>query len=164
MPGTKRSGRKKRPLEAKVIEGRFRQDRDGATPPVVGSFPAAPAHLSEAEAALWAAFPKPAWIGESDVVAVDGAVSMYERILRNRAAQRATPEAGHPLAFKVSMDGDGTPTLEPKENPLITQELKLWGRLFSILATLGLTPADRGKMQAPKPSDAAADQWAELLG
>jgi phage terminase small subunit len=163
MPGTKRSGRKRKPLEAKVLEGQFRKYRDGKTPPVTGSFPAAPAHLSDAESALWATFPKPAWIGESDVLAVDGAVSIYERILRNRAAQRATPEAGNPLAFKVTTDGDGNANLEPKENPLITQELKLWGRLFSILATLGLTPADRGKMQAPKVDEAAEDKWAGIL-
>jgi phage terminase small subunit len=35
--------------------------------------------------------------------------------------------------------------------------------LMSILSSLGLTPADRAKMQAPKVDDEAADKWAGLL-
>ena len=87
---------------------------------------------------------------------------MYAVILRNHAAQRATPEAGNCLTFKYSHDADGNQNVEAKENPLITQEIKLWGRLMSILGTLGLTPADRAKMQAPKVEE-AADKWAGIL-
>jgi phage terminase small subunit len=66
------------------------------------------------------------------------------------------------LTVKFSHDADGNQNVEPKENPLITQEIKLWARLMSILSTLGLTPADRAKMQAPK-QEAVADKWAGIL-
>lgn len=162
MPGTKRSGRKRKPTELKVLEGSFRKDRHGDAPPVVAGFPEAPACLMDAEKELWASFPKPAWIGQTDVLAVHAAVSTYERILRNQQAQMATETAGHPLSFKYSHDADGNQNVEPKENPLITQEIKLWGRLMSILGTLGLTPADRAKMSTPK-ADAVEDKWAGIL-
>jgi phage terminase small subunit len=147
----------------KVLEGSFRKDRHGDSPAVVGGFPAAPDGLSPSELALWQAFPKPNWIGQTDQIAVHGAVSVYERILRNQKAQQASPEAGSPLAFKFSHDSDGNQNVEPKENPLITQEIKLWARLFSMLSSLGLTPADRAKMTAPKVDDAAEDKWAGIL-
>ena len=165
MPkGGKRTGagRKRTPTELKVLEGTFRKDRHAGSPAVVVGFPDAPACLMDAEKALWASFPKPAWIGQTDVVAVHAAVSVYERILRNQKAQQATEQAGHPLSYKFSHDADGNQNVEPKENPLITQEVKLWGRLMSILGTLGLTPADRAKMQAPKVEE-TADKWAGIL-
>jgi hypothetical protein len=156
------AGRKRKPTELKVLEGTFRKDRHAGAPGVVTGFPEAPGCLTEAEQKLWAWFPKPAWIGQTDVVAVHAAVSVYERILRNQAAQSATETAGSPLSIKYTMDGDGNKSAEPKENPLITQELKLWGRLMSILGTLGLTPSDRAKMQAPKADD-VEDKWAGVL-
>jgi len=149
-------------LELKVLEGSFRKDRHGVPPPVVEGFPAVPDWLTEGEAKLWAWFPKPTWIGQTDVAAVNAAVSTYERILRNQAAQQKTPESGHPLSYKYGYDADGNQTVEVKENPLITQEIKLWGRLMSILGTLGLTPADRAKMTVPKAAE-AADKWAGIL-
>ena len=156
------SGRKRKPLEMRVIEGTFRQDRHGDSPRVSGGFPSAPAHLLEAEKALWETFPRVPWIVESDVLAVNAAVSIYERILRNQKAQQATETAGNPLAYKFTPSADGEPNMEPKENPLITQELKLWGRLMSVLASMGLTPADRAKMATPKVDD-ADDKWAGIL-
>jgi terminase small subunit-like protein len=156
------AGRKAKPTELKVLEGTFRKDRHGGRPMVAGGFPEAPACLIEAERALWDTFPKPAWIGQTDVVAVHAAVSTYERILRNQRAQQATDDAGYPLTIKYTVDGDGNRTAEPKESPLISQEIKLWGRLMSILGTLGLTPVDRAKVQAPK-AGAVEDKWAGIL-
>lgn len=156
------SGRKRVPIETRVLEGNFRKDRHAGSPAVVTGFPGAPECLTEAEQKLWASFPKPAWIGQTDVVAVHAAVSTYARILSNQKAQQATEQAGHPLAYKFSHDADGNQNVEPKENPLITQEIKLWGRLMSILGTLGLTPSDRAKMQAPKTEE-TADKWAGIL-
>jgi hypothetical protein len=105
---------------------------------VVGGFPLPPADLSAAEAALWATFPHPAWIGETDAVAVRAAVVTYARILAMQPAAR---------------EGD------PKT---VEQESKLWGRLMGMLAVLGLTPADRSKMQVSERS-ASEDKWAGLL-
>jgi hypothetical protein len=156
------AGRKRKPTELKVLEGSFRKDRHGAAPPVVAGFPVAPECLTVAERELWETFPKPAWIGQTDGMAVHAAVSVYERILRNQQAQAKTEDAGNPLTVKYTVDGDGNRTAEPKENPLITQELKLWGRLMSILGTLGLTPADRAKMSTPKEPE-AVDKWAGIL-
>jgi P27 family predicted phage terminase small subunit len=164
MPGTKRSGRRPKPTELKVIEGTFRKDRHGAapvTPP--GGFPEAPEHLTPEQAKLWAGFPRVGWIAPSDALAVEGVVTTYDLCRRNAQAQGATPEAGNPLAFKVAHDSDGGQTLEPKQNPLVTQHMQLWARMFSMLAALGLTPADRAKMQAPKQDEKAEDKWAGLL-
>lgn len=156
------SGRKRKPTEMRVIEGTFRKDRHGDAPKVDVGFPEAPECLIPTERELWDAFPKPAWIGKTDVLAVHAAVSIYERIRRNQKAQGATETAGNPLAYKFTPSADGEPNMEPKENPLITQELKLWGRLMSVLGTLGLTPADRAKMQAPKAEE-VEDKWAGIL-
>jgi hypothetical protein len=156
------AGRKRKPTELKVLEGTFRKDRAKGDAAVVPGFPVAPECLIEAERQLWATFPKPSWIGQTDVVAVHAAVSVYERILRNQKAQQKTESSGNPLSYKFTPSADGEPNMEPKENPLITQELKLWGRLMSILGTLGLTPADRAKMSTPK-ADAVEDKWAGIL-
>lgn len=163
MPGTRRSGRKRKPTELKVLEGSFRADRHGDAPQVKGQFPQAPAHLSKREAELWETLPRVPWIVESDWLAVNGVVSTFERILRNQRAQGATEQAGNPLAYKFTPSADGEPNMEPKENPLLTQEMRLWNSLRSWLATLGLTPADRAKMSAPKVDDDAKDKWAGIL-
>lgn len=163
MPGTRRSGRKRKPTELKVLEGTFRADRHGDAPQVKGQFPPAPAHLSKAERELWETLPRVPWIVESDTLAVNGCVSTFERILRNQRAQGATESAGNPLAYKFTPSADGEPNMEPKENPLITQEMRLWNSLRSWLATLGLTPADRAKMSAPKVDDDAQNKWAGIL-
>jgi hypothetical protein len=158
-----RSGPPKKPRELKIIEGSFRKDRDGNTPPVVGAFPPIPGDVSEAEAALWQTFPKPGWIGETDGLAVRAAVSIFARILAVQQAMRATPDAANPLTFKVSFSADGEERLEPKPNPLYTLELQLWGRLMAVLGALGLTPADRGKVSVPKVDEASVDKWAGIL-
>lgn len=141
MAGNRHSGRKHKPKELKVLEGTFRKDRGGDAPSVSGGFPVAPDCLNEAEQRLWETFPRVAWIGASDVLAVHAAVSIYERILRNQQRQQDFPDK----AWK-----------------LINAEAALWGRLLSILGSLGLTPADRGKMTAPKVND-QQDKWAGIL-
>lgn len=138
------SGRKRKPAELRVLEGSFRKDRHGGVPAVSGGFPAAPDCLSEAERALWAAFPRPAWIGNTDAIAVHAAVSLYANV---RQLQRA----------RLEYSGDGLPL------GLIAEEAKQWGRLMSVLGTLGLTPADRTKMQAPRADDNTDDKWAGIL-
>jgi hypothetical protein len=163
VAGNKRSGRKRKPTELKVLEGSFRKDRHGDPPAVVAGFPAAPEGLTPSQQALWDSFPRPGWIGQTDGLAVYGAVAIFDLILRNQQQQQATPESGHMLAFKVSYDGDGNERLEPKENPLIVQALKMWRELRASLAVLGLTPADRAKMTAPKVDGAVDDKWAGIL-
>ena len=142
MSGTKASGRKRKPHELKVLEGQFIPPavRNNPPPAVVGGFPAPPDDLSEAEAKLWATFPKPGWIGETDALAVRAAVSIYARVLQVQPLARL---------------GD------PKD---IDTEAKLWGRLMSILAALGLTPADRSKMQIPARDSEDEARWAKILG
>lgn len=133
------TGPKPKPYELKVLEGKFipPAERDHPPPSVVGGFPEAPEDLSEQEAKLWATFPKPVWIGETDVLAVRAAVSVFAMILA----------AG--------------PAADAKDREALS---KLWGRLMGILATLGLTPADRSKMQIPAGSADDEAGWKELLG
>ena len=135
------SGPKHKPHEQKVLEGTYipPAKRLNRPPAVVGGVPAPPDDLDEAEAKLWATFPRPAWIGETDALAVRAAVAIYARLI-----------ALQPMAR----------TGDPRT---VEQESKLWGRLMSTLAVLGLTPADRSRMQVPATDSEAEDRWAELL-
>lgn len=139
------SGRKRKPTEMRVLEGTFRKDRHGRAPQVAAGFPQAPTHLTKSERGLWEAFPRVAWIAESDAQAVNAAVSVFDRILSNQRGQAALAPVDRPFSV------------------LVEKELKLWGRLMSILATLGLTPADRAKVTAPKDDEQNPDKWAGLL-
>jgi hypothetical protein len=147
----------------KLLEGGFRKDRDGKTPPVVGTFPPAPADLDEYERQAWDSLPKPGWIGETDAIAVWLTVSLRADLSRLDQAMRATPDAANPITYKHTPSADGEPNLEPKINPLYTARLQHRARLMAFLSELGLTPAARGKMQAPQVDEAAEDKWAGIL-
>jgi hypothetical protein len=162
MAGTKRSGRKRKPTEMRVIEGTFRKDRHGAAPEVEPGFPEAPAHLTERQKQLWVTFPRRAWITESDWMQVNGAVALFDLVLRNQDAQGKTEDAGNMLILKQKPDPDGGMHYEPAKSPLISQAAELWASFLRTLPALGLTPADRAKMQAPK-QEAVADKWAGIL-
>lgn len=134
------AGRKRKPAEQKVIEGRFRPDRDGVVHGS-GKFPEPPARLSELERQLWAELPRPIWVTESDVLAVTAAVSLYAKILEVREKNAAKWRIG-----------------------LVAQEGQLWGRLLAVLASLGMTPADRSKVAPTRPDVTASDdKWAGIL-
>jgi hypothetical protein len=158
-----RSGPPKKPLELKVLEGSFRKDRDAETPAVVGTFPQPPADLDEYERKAWDSLPKPAWIGETDSEAVRLTVSLRADLYRLDAAMQATPDAANPITFKHTPSADGEPNMEPKINPLYTARLQHRARLMAFLSELGLTPAARGRMQAPKVDETAEDKWAGIL-
>lgn len=153
------SGRPRKPTAMKVVQGTFRADRHGdelatGEPKAPNDWPAAPKHLTERERVYWQQL-KPlcaTWVAKSDVFALNGVVSLFDRIVRNQEAQRASDEAGHPLAFsyKISADGDSDQEkhmeVEAKENPLITQEVKLWRELRAFMAITGLSPVDRARV------------------
>ncbi len=140
------AGAKQKPAELKLLEGRFRKDRHAGAPAVVGAFPDPPTKMTRTEREVWKRFPKPGWIGQTDTAAVHAAISTYASILELQRARRKTP-----------------PGPEVLVDPRMTEECRQWGRLMSVLSTLGLTPADRAKMQAPKGHATAEDKWAGLL-
>lgn len=139
----------------KVIQGTFRDDRHGAEAQAAVEFPTAPKHLSTRERSYWKQMQElcGAWTAKSDIFAINGVVSIFERILNNQTAQRQSAEAGHPLAFSytVTANGEGDNEkdvqVEAKENPLITQEIKLWRELRAYMAITGLSPVDRAKVR-----------------
>jgi hypothetical protein len=133
------SGRKRKPVELRVIEGTFRPETHGQAPVVTGPFPTPPETLSESEQQLWATFPRAPWIQETDRLAVNGAVSVYAQILQ---VQRIAREKGVPA---------------------VDAEVKLWGRLMTYLSALGLTPADRSKMSIKQVDEQTEDKWAGIL-
>lgn len=149
------AGRKRKPTDMKVVQGTFREDRHGEEVQVAAKWPEAPAHLSEMERELWNRLEHEcsSWVSPSDWVAVNGVVSLMERILRIQTAQRATDGAGNPITFKFTPSIDGEPNMEPKENPLYTMELKFWTGLRGYIAILGLSPADRAKVQKPETEE-----------
>jgi hypothetical protein len=157
------SGRKPKPTAMKVVQGTFRADRHGGERTVAPGWPVAPNHLTPREAVLWAGLEPhcATWVAPSDWPAVNGVVSLLDRVLRNQEAQRETDTAGHPLAFKhVVMTPNEEQTqkgivavevVEAKENPLITQEVKLWRELRAYLGLVGLSPVDRARVSAHEP-------------
>lgn len=161
-----RSGPARKPKELKVLEGTFRKDRDAGTPMVaVGAFPAPPDYLNERQRELWRELEQHcgAWIGTSDKLAVLGCVSVYDLIRRNFEAQAETEGASAMLSAKVFMDDKGGGAVEPKENPLIGQQVKLWRELRGFLAILGLSPADRARVQVKETNGQASSKWAGVL-
>jgi hypothetical protein len=101
-----------------------------------------------------------AWVAPSDWMALHGIVAVMDRILRNQEAQRETETSGHPLAFKHIIEeanGKSIEVVEAKENPLITQEIKLWRELRAFIGITGLSPADRARVQKPGGDEKAVD-------
>ncbi len=142
-------GRPRKPTELKILEGTFRKDRDGsrvlfaATP-----FPAPPAHLTTGQRRLWTQLETycASWVGESDWMALTGAVSLFDLLLQVQAAQQP-----------LNPDGAGA-----AEHPLIGTEVKLWKELRGYLAILGLSPADRARVHSKEPSGKPS-KWAGVL-
>lgn len=165
------SGRKAKPTEMKVVQGTFREDRHGDEVRTAVKWPAPPAHLNEREKALWDGFEGQCagWVSESDWPALNGTVALMDRILRIQDAQRAVDEegqptgAGNPIAFKYTTDGDGNIAAEPKDNPLYTMELKFWTALRGYIAILGLSPADRARVQKPGGEEKPANPLDRFL-
>jgi hypothetical protein len=95
------------------------------------------------------------WVAPSDWPALNGVVSLMDRLLRVQEAQQATDGAGAPLAYKYTPAADGEPNAEPKENPLLTLELKFWRELRAYIGLVGLSPVDRAKVHRHQPEKVA---------
>jgi hypothetical protein len=110
----------------KMVQGTFRADRHDGEIPLPAKWPAAPVHLNARERELWNALEGQcgSWVAASDWMAVNGAVSLMDRILTLQAA----PAGGH-----------------------IALEMKLWTALRGYIAILGLSPADRTRV--PRPTE-----------
>lgn len=143
------SGRKRKPTDLKVVQGTFRKDRHGKEVQIATKWPEAPAHLNDREKALWAGLEAhcATWVAPSDWPALNGVVSLLDRLLRVQEAQQATEGASNPIAFKFTPSADGEPNLEPKENPLYNLELKVWRELRAYIGIVGLSPTDRARVQ-----------------
>ena len=148
------SGRKKKPTNLKLIQGTFRDDRHGDEVVVPTKWPDPPASLNDRERELWGALEKQcaAWVAPSDVLAINGVVALVDRILRIEEAQRETSQAGYPLTFEheiENVDGEVVGMTEAKENPLFNLELKFRRELRAYLGIMGLSPADRARVETP---------------
>ena len=153
MPGNHRSGARRKPTAVKLLEGTFRADRHVDEPQLPAKWPEPPPNLSDIELTFWKRFQREAslWVSEPDWPAVYGIVAVLGKIESCRAAQRETPTSGHPLAFKHYVEeknGKTIEVVEAKENPLISQEIKLWRELRSYIGILGLSPVDRAHVKA----------------
>lgn len=161
-----RSGPPKKPKEMKLLEGTFRRDRDAGTPTVQpGAFPDPPDYLNDRQRELWRELEQHcgAWIGTSDRLAVEGVVHVYDMLRRNIEAQQDSEGASAMLTAKIFMGQDGSGVSEAKENPLISQQVKLWRELRGFLAILGLSPADRARVQVKETGGKNTSKWSGLL-
>lgn len=162
------SGQKPKPTAMKVVQGTFRGDRHGREVQVASVWPEAPASLTERERGLWALLRErcATWVAPSDWLALHGVVALMDRILRNHDAQRETDTAGHPLAFKHIIEeanGKSIEIVEAKENPLLSQEVKLWRELRAFIGIVGLSPADRARVHPPGGEEKSADPLDEFI-
>ena len=156
-----RAGRPRKPTEQKVIQGTFRQDRHGDEVRAEPKRPVMPEGLTESERKVWEDLMglTESWLSESDKLAALGVVSLYDRLQRNIDVQRTT--GARPILISKKrrrIRGVGLEeTVEVRENPLITQEIKLWRELRAYMGIMGLSPVDRARVRKddggnkPKP-------------
>jgi len=135
-------GRPRKPLEAKILAGTFRADRDGpegATPPATGA-PTKPAWLTGEAEALWnQVVPGMGYVGERDSAAL---LAMCEQWGLYRATM-----------WMMTHTAAGG----PRKRPLTGKELRLLQivadnalKHFENLAgRFGLTAADRARLRLP---------------
>ncbi len=149
----------------KLVQGTFRDDRHGKEAIVPVVWPDAPAHLNDRERELWNALKEHCgtWVAPSDWIALNGVVSLTDRLLRIQEAMRETPTAGNPTSFKFTPSADGDPNMEPKENHLFALELKFWTGLRGYIAILGLSPADRARVAKPGAEDTPVNPLAKFI-
>jgi len=149
------AGRKKKPDELKVLEGTWRKDRDGDRPPSVApdglvEFPEPPKHLTPAQRDLWNDLRRHCggWVKPGDWLAVNGVVSIFERLCLTQRTYEARRGKKNPMSLDA----------------VVNLEVKLWRELRGYLAILGLSPADRAKV-APKAPAAAkkASKWDGII-
>lgn len=146
------SGRRRKATELKVVQGTFRADRHGDEPVVPSKWPDPPAHLTAEQRELWTLYQDThggLGVAASDWPAINGVVAITGLILRNQRAQEETDTAGHPLAFVHALqerDGQSVEFVTAKENPLISQSLKLWRELRAYIAITGRSPVDRARL------------------
>lgn len=136
-------------------------------------WPKPPAHLNDRERELWIGLKEHCepWAAPSDWLAFNGVVSLTDRLLRNQEAQQETDTAGHPLTFKHvikhAVNEKGNPVeleiVSPEENPLITQELKLWRELRAFIGLTGLSPVDRARMKVAGEEEKPANPLDRFL-
>lgn len=147
------SGRHKKPTEMKLVQNTFRPGRHGDEVVVPNRWPDAPGHLNEREKALWTGLESHCakWVAASDWPALNGVVSLMDRLLTIQDAMRVTPDAGNPTSFKYTPSADGEPNVEAKSNHLYALELKFWTALRGYIGLLGLSPVDRARVQVHEP-------------
>src|SRR6187551_2883528 len=145
------SGRKRKPTDMKLVQGTFRPTRHRDETVIAAKWPEPPAHLNPRERELWDGLKEhcSTWMAPSDWMALNGTVSIMDRVLRVQEAMRETETSGNPTSFKFTPSADGEPNMEPKENHLFTLELKLLTALRGYLAIVGLSPADWARIQRP---------------
>jgi len=144
------AGRKPKPTDLKVVQGTFRGDRHAGELRVPLKWPEPPAHLNDGERALWGELETrcAAWVAPSDWLAINGVVSLMDRLIAIQSAMRATEQAGSPITMKFTPSADGEPNMEAKDNPLFGLELKYWTALRGFLGIVGLSPVDRARVNA----------------
>ena len=149
-------GRPRKPVERKILDGTFRQDRDGPAPAGPLGEPAKPPFLSPIAADLWdlvvPGLVAQGVAGERDTPAL---VSMCEwwslyRVNMDRLYQTAGGQAR-----KVPLAGKPARALQIGAAEASRQ-------FQALAARFGLTPADRARLKTPEQPP-AADPFEEFL-
>jgi hypothetical protein len=125
-----------------VIDGTFGTEPPAAPVDSTSTFPVPPASLTAAQRALWLELQQHcgSWVQPSDALAVQGAVTLMDRL---RQVHRGT---GAPIADVIAV------------------EVKLLRELRGYLGDLGLTPTHRRRLTGPnKPERPKTSKWAAII-
>lgn len=151
MPVYKGSTRKHKPTALKILAGSFNSTREKGVPKVRSSAsPKAPAYLSKSEKDAWDKFvstlgPKGMRIiTEDDWAVVEQLACVYDEMRRVRASLRARRS----MTFterKLMKNGAVIETEKPVPEIFMLKQMDL--KLTGLLGRVGLTPADRGRVQ-----------------
>lgn len=133
------TGRPRKPIQAKILDGSYREDRDGPIPPATGSPPESPAGLHGEALAFWGRV-VPDLIERGVVAGSDttALVLMCEWWALYRRLRDSLPPEG-------SLAG---------QTQTITQMAIATDKFDRLASRFGLNPSDRARLRLPPPGAA----------
>lgn len=148
-------GRRAAPAQSKVLQGKFRKDRDSHGPAVPTASPKCPAWLPKSGKKYWKEV-APQLVKVGLISEIDGAIfalhcdsaGKYEEVTR-RLKELDDLVASTPQGFLV-------------QDVMFTIRNKLWDQVLRSGSEFGLSPAARSKVKASDQQQLPFDEWGDM--